>query len=286
LRVLLPFLEQKLAQQPTAETTGVKNSSLGAARRAKKDALELSDAVQGLQSTQGGRVMVSSSRLTPRMNFGSAALAALRLQKVYEQDPRRSHGIHSLEIRPGSWAFTFFLGEDDPNGSLLACSDFRVSASEEDNWEPRLAELVTPSFPPSPPTWASQVGIEFSRHYLEGPSETASEQVARTVLDMLAEEDLGNKVLVEDWDSEHICLNFLKSCLRLGLSCKPGESLGWWCFFHGNGVTHSSPRSNSQEDVCGALETVLADAKTAYRERGCRWCCVSKKQGGLASRYE
>lgn len=35
--MLLHFLEQRLAQQPTAETTGVKNTSLGAARRAKND---------------------------------------------------------------------------------------------------------------------------------------------------------------------------------------------------------------------------------------------------------
>lgn len=35
--MLLHFLEQKLAQQPTVETSGVKNSSLGAARRAKND---------------------------------------------------------------------------------------------------------------------------------------------------------------------------------------------------------------------------------------------------------
>lgn len=35
--MLLHVLEQRLAQQPTVETSGVKNSSLGAARRAKND---------------------------------------------------------------------------------------------------------------------------------------------------------------------------------------------------------------------------------------------------------
>jgi len=219
--------------------------------------------------------MTTSSGPACRVNFGSAALAALRLQKLYEREPSRLPCVHSIEVKPDSWAFTFFVGENYPNGDLLACSDFRVSASEEGDWEPRLAEIVTPSFVPSPSTWVSQVGLEFSRQYPKGSSETAAEQVAKTVLDVLPIEDLGSQFHVEDWEPEHICLDFLKSCLRLGLSCKPGEPLGWWCFLHGNGVARSSPRSNSQDDVCDALAKVLADARAAYGTRGCRWCCAS-----------
>ena len=218
---------------------------------------------------------MAQPRLPPRINFGNAAMAALRLQKVYERDPGRHPSVHSIEVGPDSWSFTFFVGEDYPNGGLMACSDFRVSASEANNWKPKLSELVTPGFPPSPAAWVSRVTIEFSRQYLEGPSESASEEVAKTVLDELTVQDLGSQFHVEDWEPEHISLHFMKSHIRLGLSCQPEEALGWWCFLHGNGVARSSPRSNSQEDVRDALAKVLADARDAHAKRGCRWCCPS-----------
>lgn len=218
---------------------------------------------------------MTQPRLQPRINFGDAVMAALRLQRVYERDPARHPSVHSIEVGPSSWSFTFFVGENYPNGSLLACSDFRISASEEDNWEPKLLEIVTPGFAPSPTAWISQVSIEFSRQYLDIPSGNAAEEVAKTVLNELTVEDLGSQLHVEDWEPEHICLDFLKSHIRLGLSCKPGEALGWWCFLHGNGVARSSPWSNSQEDVRDALAKVLADARAAHAKRGCRWCCTS-----------
>lgn len=218
---------------------------------------------------------MAQSRLQPRINFGDTVMAALRLQRVYERDPARYPSVHSIEVGSNSWSFTFFVGEDYPKGGLLACSDFRISASEEDNWEPKLSEIVTPGFSPSPTAWVSQVSHEFSRQYLACSSGGASEEVAKTVLNELPLEDLGSQFHVEDWEPEHICLDFLKSHIRLGLSCKPGEALGWWCFFHGSGVARSSPQCNSPEGVRDALAKVLAEAKAAHAKRGCRWCCPS-----------